>query len=281
MFMILDAGSTKTDVRLVSRDGENVSMELTGINPYFMDASDIRAELELVCSLDDAADVEHVFYYGAGCVAEFEPFFRETLNSFFPHAHVEAYSDLYAACRATLGDGEGIACILGTGSNSCHFDGEKIVKNVSPLGFILGDEGSGAVLGKMLLGDILKGCAPSDVCEMFWQWCGMDRKSMMDGVYRKSFPNRFLASFSRFLGEHIDHAYCRGLVERAFCSFYERNILQYDPTVKRIGFVGSVAYYLSDILQSVSCRYGYQVSTVLQRPMDALEEYYRSRLFTT
>lgn len=280
MFMILDAGSTKTDVRLVSCEGAVSSMELPGINPFFMDPSDIRTELGRVCGLADASVVDHVFYYGAGCVADFEPFFQETFLSFFPHAYVEAHSDMYAACRATLGDDEGIACILGTGSNSCHFDGEKIVRNVSPLGFILGDEGSGAVLGKLLLGDVLKGCAPSDICEMFWKWCGMDQKSIMDGVYRKSFPNRFLASFSRFLGEHIDHAYCRGLVERAFCSFFERNILQYDPAVKRVGFVGSVAYYLSDVLRSVSASYGYQVGTIVQRPMDALERYYRAKLFT-
>lgn len=274
MFIIFDAGSTKTDVRLVRNDGTESSMAMAGINPFFMEEKTIQAELARVVEMADPMSVGQVFYYGAGCVAAYEPLFERILGSIFPLAKVEAHSDLYAACRATLGDSDGIACILGTGSNSCHYKEGKIQKNVSPLGFILGDEGSGAVLGKLLVGDVLKGCAPADIREAFMLWCGKDQKEIIEAVYRQPFPNRFLATFTRFLGEHIQNDYCRDLVDRAFSAFFERNILQYQG-VKRIGFVGSVAYHFSSILTSVAQRYGYEVSVIAQRPMDELVRYHR------
>lgn len=277
MFIILDAGSTKTDVRLVRNDGTESSMALAGINPFFMEEEMIRKELSQLTQIADPMAVEHVFYYGAGCVTAYEPLFERILGGLFPQAKVEAHSDLYAACRATLGDTEGIACILGTGSNSCHYDGKEMVKNVSPLGFILGDEGSGAVLGKLLVGDVLKGCAPAEIREAFMSWCGMDQKGIVESVYRKPFPNRFLASFTRFLGEHLQHDYCRDLVDRAFSAFFERNILQYQGA-KRIGFVGSVAFHFSSILNSVAQRYGYEVSVIAGRPMDELVKYHKKFL---
>lgn len=279
MFLIFDAGSTKTDVRLVKEDGSCVSAELAGINPFFMDAEAIRSELRRSCQLVSPSSVGSVYYYGAGCVADYEPLFVDVLSSLFPNARVEAHSDLFAACRATLGDGAGIACILGTGSNSCYYDGLAVVSNVPPLGYVLGDEGSGATMGKQLVGDVLKGCAPADVCEMFWKWYGADRKDIMDGVYRRSFPNRFLATFTRFLAEHIDHPYCRSVVERSFVAFFERNVLQYPTDVREMGFVGSIAAHFSDILQAVAGRYGYAVRTIVARPMDALVAYHRGVSF--
>ena len=279
MFLIFDAGSTKTDVCLVSEGGEMRSLELSGINPFFMDAEVIRGELGRACALASPSDIGFVFYYGAGCVADYEPLFMDMLSALFPNAIVEAHSDLYAACRATLGDAPGIACILGTGSNSCYYDGSRIVRNVSPLGYVLGDEGSGAVLGKALVGDVLKGCAPADVSERFWKWCGLDYQTIIRRVYKDQFPNRFLATFSRFLAENIDMAYCRGVVEHSFSSFFERNILQYPSDVRSVGFVGSVAFHLSDILCEVADRYGYAVRTVVGRPMEALVAYHRAKLF--
>lgn len=278
MFIVLDAGSTKTDVRLVDGKDGSVSLELAGINPFFMEREAIREELSSLCGRVDSSEVSAVYYYGAGCVSEYEGLFEELFASLFPKARVEAHSDLYAACRATLGDSEGIACIMGTGSNSCHYDGSEIVENVSPLGFILGDEGSGAVLGKLLVGDVLKGCAPDDIREKFFSWCGVDRKTIMDGVYKKSFPNRYLATFTRFLFENLSHDYCKDLVEKSFVSFFERNVSQYPSSVRRIGFVGSVAYYFSDILKGVCSRYGFTANVIVQRPMDALVAYHKERL---
>lgn len=278
MFIIFDAGSTKTDVRLVCENGTESSLSLAGINPFFMEKEAIRLELSKTVGWADPKAVGHVFYYGAGCVVAYETMFEELLSQLFPLAKVEAHSDLYAACRATLGDTEGIACILGTGSNSCHFDGKEMVRNVSPLGFILGDEGSGAVLGKLLVGDVLKGCAPADITEKFLRWAEMDQKGFIEAVYRQPFPNRFLATFTRFLGENIFHPYCHDLVEHAFTAFFERNILQYDSSVKRIGFVGSVAFYFSEILHAVAQRFGYEVSVIAQRPMDELVRYHKGDL---
>ncbi len=279
MFLIFDAGSTKTDVRLVKEDGASLSAELAGVNPFFMDADAIRDELSRSCGLCSPSAVDSVYYYGAGCVADYEPLFVDILSSLFPRAKVEAHSDMFAACRATLGDGAGIACILGTGSNSCHYDGSIVVSNVPPLGYVLGDEGSGATMGRQLVGDVLKGCAPADVCEIFWKWYGADRKSIMDGVYKKGFPNRFLATFTRFLAEHIDHPYCWSVVEKSFVAFFERNVLQYPTDVREMGFVGSIASHFSDILREVAARYGYVVRAIVGRPMDALVAYHKGKSF--
>ena len=279
MFLVFDAGSTKTDVRLVAENGETHSLELAGINPFFMDKEAIGAELRRAREAFPSSAVGSVYYYGAGCVSDYESLFEQLLTALFPQARVEVHSDLYAACRATLGDGAGIACILGTGSNSCYYDGARVVRNVPPLGYVLGDEGSGATMGRCLVGDVLKGCAPTEVCDLFWTWCGSDYKTVMGGVYKGEFPNRFLATFSRFLAENIAMPYCRGLVEKSFVAFFERNVLQYPASVKEIGFVGSIAAHFSDILREVAERYGYRVLTIVGRPMDALVAYHRERLF--
>ena len=279
MFLIFDAGSTKTDVRLVKEDGTYLSAELAGINPFFMDADAIREELRRSCGMCVPSAVDSVYYYGAGCVADYEPLFVEILSSLFPKSRVEAHSDLFAACRATLGDEAGIACIMGTGSNSCYYDGSVVVSNVPPLGYVLGDEGSGATMGRQLVGDVLKGCAPVGVCERFWKWYGADRKTIMDGVYRGSFPNRFLATFSRFLAENVELPYCKSVVEKSFVAFFERNVLQYPTDVRDMGFVGSIASHFSDILREVAGRYGYVVRTIEGRPMDALAAYHKGKSF--
>ena len=249
MKIIADSGSTKTKFA-ISKAGEAVKFVLTdGINPFYQSVEDIVKTLntQLVPEMEEMENVESVEFYGAGCTKEKSPIVAEALKSVFKNATIVVDTDLTGAAKALCGNKPGIACILGTGSNSCLWDGDKIVKNVSPLGFILGDEGSGAVLGKLLIADILKNQAPAEISEKFFKKYGLTAADIIDRVYRKQFPNRFLASFAPFLSENIENVYCRTLVYNAFVSFIRRNLKQY-PDGYAVSFTGSVAYYFKEIL---------------------------------
>ena len=205
MILIADSGSTKTDWCLVE-NGENIlRFQTRGTNPFFQTEEEILEEIEtgLLPGLK-GVEPSSVHFYGAGCAfPEKNEIIRRAVSRHLP-VPVEVGSDLLAAARALCGDRPGIACILGTGSNSCQYDGKEIVKNVSPLGFILGDEGSGAVLGKLLIGDVLKDQLPPALKELFLSQYELTPASIMDRVYRQPFPNRFLAGFSPFILEHLD-----------------------------------------------------------------------------
>jgi N-acetylglucosamine kinase-like BadF-type ATPase len=177
----------------------------------------------------------------------------------FPQAEVFIDSDLLAASRALFGTGKGIACILGTGSNSCFYNGKEIKKNVSPLGFILGDEGSGAVLGRKFISDCLKNQLPVSLQKKFFSQYDVSPSEIMDRVYKQPFPNRYLASLSPFLLENIGEESIYRIVEGSFTEFFERNIKQYAITGEGLGFVGSVAYYFQDILREVAEEMGYRI----------------------
>ena len=180
---------------------------------------------------------------------------------------------MMGAARALLQHTEGVACILGTGSNSCLYDGEKFVKNVPALGFILGDEGSGAVLGKRLVADLLKNQLSEDLKEQFLKEYNLTQAEIIDRVYRQPFPNRFLASLSKFCADHIDNAMIHDLVYYHFEDFVKRILKQYPPVP--VGFVGSIAYYYKDILEKVLRNNYVQLATIVQSPMDGLIEYHK------
>lgn len=249
MKIVADSGSTKTKFVLTSEENENRFVLTDGINPFYQTTDDIVSTLtkQLVPYIADASKVQSIEFYGAGCTKEKSPVVAEALKAIFKNASITVDTDLTGAAKALCGSQPGIACILGTGSNSCLWDGENIVKNVSPLGFILGDEGSGAVLGKLLIADILKNQAPAEICEKFNKKYGLTAADIIDRVYRKQFPNRFLASFAPFLSENIENAYCRTLVYNAFVSFIRRNLKQY-PDGYTVSFTGSVAYHFKEIL---------------------------------
>lgn len=268
MRIIADSGSTKTKFAIIKAGVEAQFVLTDGINPFYQSTDDIIATLssQLLPSIPDTAAVTLVEFYGAGCTAEKAPIVAEALKSLFKTADVIVDSDLLGAAKALCGDKPGIACILGTGSNSCLYDGEKIVQNVSPLGFILGDEGSGANLGKLLVADILKNQAPEDIRDKFFKKYGLTAADIIDRVYRKQFPNRFLASFAPFLSENIDNDYCRALVYNAFVSFIRRNLKHY-PDGYAVSFTGSVAYYFKDILEQAVKDEGLQMGTISQSPL--------------
>lgn len=276
MILVADSGSTKTEWCL-AENGNRVKTILTkGINPVFENEEAISRELQahLLPEVENAG-IEAVHFFGAGCAyPEVNRIVERAVGNLL-HVPVEVQSDLLCAARALFGKEKGIACIMGTGSNSCLYDGKEIVSNVSPLGFILGDEGSGAVLGKLLVGACLKNQLGKEMEKAFLERFHLTRPEIIDRVYRQPFPNRFLASLSVFLHEHLDNPDVRALVRRSFDDFFIRNVMQYpDYQMLKVSFTGSIAYYYKDILKEVADGRGLHIGTIVKAPMDGLLAYY-------
>lgn len=278
MILIADSGSTKTHW-CVCENGEKMKHIFTkGINPFYQSVEEIKLEIEskLVPELKEF-QINHIFFYGAGCsFADKSAMVGAALGAFFKDIVIEIYSDLLGAARALFGSGEGIACILGTGSNSCYYNGVEIIENVSPLGFILGDEGSGAVLGKILIADCLKNQLPQQLKDKLLKQFDLTPSIILEKVYKQPFPNRFLAKLSPFLLENIAEPAIFNIVYDSFDAFFIRNVMQYTLENKEVGFVGSVAYYFKDCLEIVASERGIKIFKIEQSPMDGLVEYHRN-----
>lgn len=278
MILIADGGSTKTDWCLLNNGEIEKRIFTGGMNAVMLTEEEISGRLasELMPQLGNEP-VESVFFYGAGCLAEEVcANVRRAISQNIPSAvTIEVDTDLLAAARALCGHEAGIACIMGTGSNSCYYDGEKIIDNVSPLGFILGDEGSGAVLGRTLVGDVLKNQLPADLCQKFLAKYELDRLTIIRRVYREPQANRFLASLTPFLLENIDHPTIHELVVNSFKAFFKRNVLQYERARElTVNFVGSIAWYYSDVLAEAAQDMGCTVGNIIKSPMDGLIAYH-------
>ena len=284
MILIADSGSTKTDWALLTANGQSTRVQTDGINPFFQNEDAVRETvsnqlLPKIGHLLWAGTITHVFFYGAGCTPEKSPIVAAAVRSVFKKAQVEVASDMVGAARALLKQEKGIACILGTGSNSCYYNGSSIEWGVPALGFILGDEGSGAVLGKRLVADVLKNQLPESVKNKFLTQYNVTQADIIEHVYRQPFPNRYLASFSRFCAENIEEESVRRLVYDHFEQFVQRNLEQYfTPQTKQqmpVGFVGSIAYYYRDILTEVLQAHGMRLQQIMQAPMEGLMEYHK------
>jgi N-acetylglucosamine kinase-like BadF-type ATPase len=276
MILIADSGSTKTDW-CVSEQGRQLQRITTqGINPYFQTEEAIGQEIRssLLPELKNKT-FEALYFYGAGCLPEKIPMMQSVFAKHLETKIIEVNSDMLAAARGLSGRNPGIICILGTGSNSCYYDGEKIVNNVSPLGFILGDEGSGAVLGKLLVGDLLKNQLPAGLKEKFLQEFDLTPAMIIERVYRQPFPNRFLASLSPFLNRNIEEPAIRTLVFNSFLSFLTRNVMQYDYKRYPVYFIGSIAYYYKEILEEAVLATEMQLGSIVRQPMEGLVEYHK------
>ena len=274
--LIADSGATKTDWCLTQNGAEQQRFFTKGISPIYQTEEEIAKEIsENVFPQLKGQKIDAVRFYGSGCIPEKIPLVKNAIAYSFKHSDIEVYSDLIAAAHALCGRTSGIACILGTGSNSCEWDGEKITNQVSPLGFILGDEGSGGALGKLLVGDALKNQLTPGLKEKLLQKYNLTPADIIDNVYRKPFPSRFLASLTPFLLENIDDATIRRIVEKGFSDFFERNVMQYDFQKNSVNFVGSIAWYYAPILKSVAEAKGIRIGKIEQSPMQGLTEYYQ------
>lgn len=278
MILIADCGSTKIDWCILKGDKLVKQFFTTGVNALLMPEDKIRATFETELKPQvEGSEISEVYYYGAGCLSEeICSNVSRSIASVIPSATtISVNSDLLAAARALCGRNPGIACILGTGSNSCYYDGEKICDNVSPLGYILGDEGSGAVLGKLLVGDVLKKQLPAELCEKFLKQFNLDRMKIIENVYKKPAPNRFLASLSPFLIQNIEEPAIHRLVLNAFKSFFVRNIENYANFKEvPVSFVGSVGFYYREVLDEAAKALDITIGTVIKSPMEGLLKYH-------
>lgn len=280
MILIADCGSTKTHWVLLNGGAEPREFFTGGMNAVLLTADEMAAMVsaELLPQLGaDADEIDRIYFYGAGCAGSgiCQAVAKALAGVISAATVVEVASDLLAAARALCGHEAGVACILGTGSNSCYFDGDEIVDNVSPLGYILGDEGSGAVLGKLLVADVLKRQLPQDLCEAFLTRYELDRMAVLQRVYREPGANRFLASLSPFLLEHIERKEVNDLVVNAFVQFFRRNVCSYTKAGKiRPSFVGSIAFYYKAQLADAAARCGMALGTVEKSPMPGLIAYH-------
>lgn len=279
MQLIADSGSTKVDWRAIKEDGSVIEISTEGINPVFQTREQILDifNTKLVPVLGNG--VKEIYFYGAGVVSPevcgaLSGYFKEV----FPESECFAASDVLAAARALCGHKPGIACILGTGSNSCMYDGKDIVKNVRAGGFILGDEASGGYLGKRLISDFIKGLLPKEIEDVFVERYGLDYMAIVQKVYRESLPSRFLASFSPFLNEFKEHPYIHNLLRSSFYEFFKRNIVHYDYQNNEVNFVGSIAYYYRPIIEESAAAQGMKVGKIIKSPIDGLVEYHKEEI---
>lgn len=278
MILIADCGSTKINWCLLNDNEKVAQIFTTGMNALLMTEDEMaeRIATELIPNLQGYR-VDEIHYYGAGIINdEIKQQVVNALKRNLPNAQaITVDSDLLAAARSLCQHEPGVACIIGTGSNSCYYDGETVVDNVSPLGYILGDEGSGAVMGKLLVGDVLKKQLPQALCDEFLADYKLDRNTIIDRVYRKPAANAFLAQFAPFIIKHIAEPSIHALVLRSFTDFFKRNVANYkNYTQLPCNFVGSIAMLLKDILVEAATPLGITIGTIVKDPMEGLIKFH-------
>ncbi|GAB1462790.1 N-acetylglucosamine kinase [Pedobacter sp.] len=282
MILIADGGSTKTNWCLINEAGRRLHFNTEGYNPYFAKQDYIENSLRTTLpDYLDASKLEEVYYYGAGCSTDAnKKIVADAMQKVFVNAKINIDHDLLASCRALLGDEPGFAAILGTGTNTCFYDGKEITLNIDSLGYFLGDEGSGSYIGKRILADYMKGFMPKGLSESFFTIYGLTNEDIFDNIYNKELPNRFCASFSKFLYDFktVYPEYMEDVVDKAFTAFFENLVIHY-PNYKKyvLNVVGSVGYSFRDRLSVIADRYEMGVGKIIRSPIDDLVEYHLSR----
>jgi N-acetylglucosamine kinase-like BadF-type ATPase len=279
MIIVADSGSTKTDWMLIHADGA-LMISTMGFNPLYHSEDLIYEESkkELDKHQVEYGEVTAMFYYGTA-VWDHEKAdkIHRAMHRLFPNAEVEVEHDLLGAARATCGHDAGIACIIGTGSNTCLFDGKDVTDNVVNLGFFVGDEGSGAHLGKELVRAYFYRELPIELFEAFEKFVPGGQAEILENVYSKPSPNVYLASFTRFLGEFQSNFFIQKLIYKSFAEFIDRNARKYPNHMELpIHFIGSVAYYFQDILKVILEERGMKPGVFILKPIDSLVQFHKS-----
>ena len=274
-FWIADSGSTKTDWQLCENGEAILGISTPGINPVYQNEAEIAKIATLLqSSIAECTDAP-LYFYGAGVInAEKADALRQVLSNLFKGV-IEIDTDMVGAARALCGNKPGIACILGTGSNSCFYNGRAIERNVSPLGFILGDEGSGAVIGKLFIADLLKNQLPDKLKSDFLGRYRLTSSDIINRVYREPLPNRFLATFAPYIVSVMgQYSEVELLVKNTIEAFFTRNVMQYDYKSHPVHFTGSVAYNTKHLLHETARKYGIRMGEVIASPIDGLIRYH-------
>jgi glucosamine kinase len=278
MIIIADSGSSKIDWRLLAQDGTIQQASSPGFNPYYQPLDHLKTSIRESLIPVVQGNVTKVFFYGTGVSSSRnQDLVRSAFLEFFPGATVSIEWDLLGAARALCGREKGIACILGTGSNSCLYDGNTITEQVANLGWILADEGSGTNLGKTLLVDYFRKKMPEQLSKQFQQRFPFTREEFLEKIYQQEKPSTFLATFSKFIFQHLKEPYCYKLVYNGFSEFYENNVMKYPEYQNlKVHFVGSIAFYYSDLLRQVANDKGVTVKNILETPIAGLTLYHQS-----
>ena len=274
--LISDCGATKAEWRIT--DGKRSKTIITqGISPYCLDTSQIISLLETALKPGlKKWEVDEVHYYGTGCAnPNNASSVKKALRKVFPGSKTEVNHDLMAAARALCGRSKGIACILGTGSNSCYYDGKKIIKNSPGLGYVLGDEGSGAYLGRKVLQYYLYNTFDEDIRARFDAAYVTNVSEILENVYKKPMPNRYLAGFAKFLAENRGHYMIENIIEDGLNDFFFNHLCKYRETwTLPVHFAGSVAFGFKDVLQQLCASYEFELGNVMKNPMEGLVSYH-------
>lgn len=284
MILIADGGSTKTSWCLLTPSGQEALFETEGYHPFFVGSDYINESLENNMPegvKEKKHRVERIFFYsaGGGYSSETDGILIEGIGSFFPSAQITIETDLLAAARALLGDREGFAAVLGTGTNSCIYDGKNVIANIESLGFLLGDEGSGSYIGKKLIGDYIREVMPDLVKHTFYHTFQLTGVELLNKVYEHPIANRYCASFAKFAGKHLQEAdYYYDLVYNSFQDFFRNIVIRY-PYYREYSFncVGSVAYYFREILERIVREYGMKLGNIEKDAMNGLIAYHATK----
>lgn len=269
--LIADSGFTKTDWRLVNPDGSIEQARTLGINPYYQTLDEMQKVIQdLFAQMSEP--LHQIYFYGTGCSSGTNrQKISNLLSQYYPEAQIHVNHDLLAAARSLCGDEAGIACIIGTGTNSCLYDGQKITANVPSLGWAIADEGGGTYLGKMLVTDYYRQDMPQHLRVIFKEKFGLTKDDFLTNIYQEPMPGRFLSTFAKFIGEHIDDPYMYQLVAEGFHLFITKNVMKYEGHQELpVHFTGSVAYHFGTILRSVAQEKGIFVKHITEHPIAGL-----------
>jgi glucosamine kinase len=276
MILIADGGSTKTCWCVLDGDRKILYFNTEGYNPYFVTSSYISQSLKKSLPPNfKANEVREISFYGAGCSPSTANTLVEAFGEVFPNASAYIEMDLLAAARALLFNTAGFAAILGTGTNTCIYDGYRIIQSIDSLGFILGDEGSGGSIGKKLLGDFIRGFMPENIYKKFRDAYQLSADEIINRIYTQPMANRFCAGFCPFVKQNINEQYCRDLVKTSFEELFTRLVSRY-PNYQSYSFncIGSIGYNFKHILEEVACKFNMQPGRIVESPMEELVNYH-------
>ena len=277
MILIADSGSSKTDWRLID-NGTISQFSGIGLNPDFVDGAKVAKELNETFKAINKKEVTEIHFYGSGCSSESRnKIIADGIEKAFPKSQINIYHDLLGAARAACGKNRGVAGILGTGSNCCLFDGNQVIQEFRSGGFIIGDEGGGVDIGKRVLKAFIEGRMDEDLINRFQKRYKTNVDEILEGLYRKPFPNKFIANFSRFAYHNREHPFISELLQSSFRAYFQNMVSRYDEyeTVP-LNLVGSIAFYYQEVLRKVAQEFNVQIGNVLEKPISGLTLYHSS-----
>jgi N-acetylglucosamine kinase-like BadF-type ATPase len=276
--LIADSGSTKTDWVLLDNNNIIIQFQTVGFNPYFQSSEEISNEIKktLIPVLQNQlSTIKHIYFYGAGCsTTDKIQVVKQGLYFAFGNIYSEVNHDLLAAARALCGREKGIACILGTGSNSCLYDGKSVVENIPSVGYFFGDHGSGATIGKTFIQNYFDGKLPVHLANAF-EKAGYHREAILENVYKKPMPSKYLAGIMKFLSDYNNDSFVKSMIKDCFLDFFDAQVSKYtDAKNLPVNSVGSVGFFYKDLLTEAAQEKGFAIGNVIRSPIDGLIKYH-------